>query len=355
MSFVHRITSEDIRRIDSGDMAGHIARMGEHIREAIGFSNVGLKGTSLPQNVRSVVVLGMGGSAIGADLVRSYLSNKLPVPIVVNRSYDLPSFVDSNTLVIASSYSGNTEETLSAFEQAIEKKLAIVCITTGGKLAERAKQLGLPVISQRAGMQPRAALAFSFVPVLLTLEKLGLTSNENQNVEKLAAFLDSLAEQYGTAHLEDTNTAFHLAGDLMHRIPVFYSSQELEAISLRWRGQLQENAKHIAFGNVLPEMNHNEINGWGHPIDLVQHFSVALLRSQADDHARVAKRFSALKEILGTKQVPVTELFAEGETRLERIFSLIALADWTSLYMGLFAGTDPTPIPTIDLLKQKMS
>ena len=353
MSFIHRITPEDIHRTDVSDMAGHIARMGEHIREAI--QNFSSANVSLPPVTGPVIVLGMGGSAIGGDLARCYLGSQPAVPVIVNRGYYLPAYAKAGSLILASSYSGNTEETLSAFEQAVERKLSIVCITTGGTLGARAKELGIPLISQPPGMQPRAALAHSFVPILLLLERLGTSSNESGNLEKAAALLDKLAERYGYLHLEETNPAFKLAGEIAHRIPVIYAASDFEAVALRWRGQIQENGKHVAFSNVLPEMNHNELEGWAHPIDLTQHFTVILLRSPNDEHPRISKRFEAMRDVFHSKQVDVLEVTAEGETRLERMMSLVALADWTSLYLALFAGIDPTSIPAIEMLKQKLA
>jgi glucose/mannose-6-phosphate isomerase len=352
MSFIHRINPEDLHRIDKSDMAGHIAGMGEHLREAAQLA----ASLTLPisgKDCTSVIVLGMGGSAIGGDLVRSYLSGKLSVPVTINRSYDLPSFANERTLVIASSYSGTTEETLSAFEQAVAKKLPILCITTGGTLMERAQALGLPSIIFPPGMQPRAALACSFAPILLALEQLGMTAGEAQNIERAALLLDKLSERYGTSHLDENNLPFKIAGNILHRVPVVYASYDYDTIAVRWRGQIQENGKHLAFCNVLPEMNHNELEGWATPVDLVDRFSILLLRS-SDESARMAKRFEAMKEILRSKQVDVFELMAEGESRIERMFSLISLGDWMSYYMALFAGMDPTVIEAIEQFKQKM-
>ena len=353
MSFTHKLTIEDIRRTDSQDMGGYIAHMGDHIRDAIGFADSALKSASLPKNVTSIVVAGMGGSAIGGDFVRSYLGSKFAVPLIVNRSYELPGFANESTLVIASSYSGNTEETLAMFEQAQKKKCSIVCITTGGKLSNLAKQNGLVTISQKAGMQPRAAFAYSFVPILLAIEAMGLTNGEREKLEKAAVLLDTLAERYGTSHLDESNAAFALASQLMHRIPVIYSAIDYEAVCLRWRGQIQENAKHIAFGNLLPEMNHNELESWAHPADVIEHLFAIMLRS-ADEHTRVTKRFDFVKRTVAARQVPVTEVHAEGNSRLERMLSLVSLADWTSYYLALLAGTDPTPIPVMASLKQAL-
>jgi glucose/mannose-6-phosphate isomerase len=354
MSFSQKLTPQDIRMIDHSGMAENIANMGNHIHEAITFTNTALEHAQLPTGVRSIVVAGIGGSAIGGDLVQSYLSGQLSIPLTVNRGYELPQFADEGSLIIASSYSGNTEETLSMFEEAAHRKLRIICITTGGKLGARAKELGLISIAQRPGMQPRAALACSFVPILLLLDRMGLAHSEEANLNAAASLLDVLAERYGTGHLSESNPAFALAGQLTHRIPAIYSANDYEAVNLRWRGQLQENAKHLAFGSLLPEMNHNEINGWMHPVDVLQHLFVILLRSASDEHPRIAKRLDVTKELLQGKQIPIVEVIAEGNSRLERMFSLISLADWTSFYLALFTGVDPTPIPAIDQLKQKM-
>ena len=287
MSFTHRISPDDLHRIDKSDMAGHIARTGTHIRDAVQLCNA----LTLPisgKDCTGIIVLGMGGSAIGGDLARMYLSGKLSVPVVINRSYELPSWANERTLVIASSYSGNTEETLSAFEQAVQKKLPILCISTGGTLAKRASELNLPIVIVPSGMQPRAALAYSFVPILLAIEKLGLTSGEAQNLEQVASLLDTLSARYGSSHLDENNFAFKLAGNILHRVPVVYAASECDTAALRWRGQIQENGKHLAFCNVLPEMNHNELEGWATPVDLVDRFSILLLRTK-DESARIAK------------------------------------------------------------------
>ncbi|HWF43310.1 MAG TPA: bifunctional phosphoglucose/phosphomannose isomerase, partial [Candidatus Kapabacteria bacterium] len=330
MSFSQKLTPQDIRMIDHSGMADHIAGMGNHIREAITLTNDALEHAQLLTGVRSIIVAGIGGSAIGGDLVKSYLTGTLHLPFIVNRGYELPPFADEGSLVIASSYSGNTEETLAMFEEAVHRKLRVICITTGGKLSARAKELGLITIAQRPGMQPRAALAYSFAPILLLLDRMHFTEGEEANLNAASTLLDTLTERYGTGHLSESNPAFALAGQLTHRIPAIYSANDYEAVNLRWRGQLQENAKHLAFGSLLPEMNHNEINGWAHPVDVLQHLFVILLRGASDEHPRVAKRLDVTKELLQGKQIPIVELIAEGNSRLERMFSLISLADWTS-------------------------
>ncbi len=358
MSFISQITKDTIYSLDQGKMGDAIAGMGGHLRDAAIRTRQALDGFVLPKKneFENIVVAGLGGSAIGGDLVRSYLLSKCPLPFIVNRTYDLPGFVNEKTLVIASSYSGSTEESLSMFDEASRKGAKIICITTGGKLADLAKQHNLPIIILPTGFQPRAALAYSFVPVLLILEKMGFTTGESANITDTANILDTLAKQYGASNLTDGNAANSLAHTLLTKIPVIYSaSDHFDSVNIRWRGQIQENGKHVAFGNVLPEMNHNEINGWDFPSTLQDKFQVIFLRSLQDEHSQVTKRFGILKEVLTSKGVEVKECSAEGNTLMARMFSLISLADWTSYYLAILAGVDPSPVPVIMQLKSKLA
>lgn len=358
MSFSAQITKETIHSLDQGKMGEAIGGMGSHLRDAAIRSSQALDGFSLPKKseIDNIVLAGLGGSAIGGDLVRSYLLSKLSVPFTVNRTYDLPGFVNEKTLVIASSYSGSTEESLSMFDEASRRGAKIICITTGGKLADLANAHNLPIIILPTGFQPRAALAYSFVPVLLTLEKIGFTSDESANITDTANVLDTLAKQYGASNITEENAANSLAHTLLTKIPVIYSANDhFDSVNIRWRGQIQENGKHVAFGNVLPEMNHNEINGWDFPHTIQDKFQVIFLRSQQDEHSQVTKRFGILREVLTSKGVEVKECSSQGNSLMARMFSLIALADWTSYYLAILAGVDPSPVPVIMELKSKLA
>jgi len=358
MSFTLGVTKELIHSLDLAKMGDAIAGMGGHLRDAVIRSKQALDSFSLPQKneIANIVLAGLGGSAIGGDLVRSYLLSKLPTPYTVNRAYNLPEFVDEHTLVIVSSYSGSTEESLSMFDEALKRGAKIICITTGDKLAAHATEHKLPIITLPTGFQPRAALAYSFVPVLLIFEKIGFTSGESSNINNAADTLDTLAKEYGTSNLTEANHANMLAHTLLAKIPVIYSACDLfDSVNIRWRGQMQENGKHVAFGNVLPEMNHNEINGWDFPHTIQEKFQVILLRSPHDEHPQVTKRFGILHEVLMSKGVEIKEYTAQGNTILARMFSLISLADWTSYYLALLAGVDPSPVPVIMQLKSKLA
>jgi glucose/mannose-6-phosphate isomerase len=354
MSFSRQLTEDVIKRYDGSDMRGTIAAMPQHLLDALALVQDGLSGVDLKRKYSNIVLGGLGGSAIGGDLVRSYLGNDLPIPFEIVRGYDLPASVTSNTLLIISSYSGNTEESLSLFDAVVAKGVAPVCITAGGRLLDEANSRGLSKVVLPQGYQPRAALAYSFVSVLMVIQHAGLTKNEEGKIQETARHCKELASAY--ANLTGGNEALKIAHALQHSVPVIYSASDvLGSINARWRGQLQENAKHLAFGNVLPEMNHNEINSWHLPKDLVQHFHALLLRSHEDEHPRVQKRFQVLETILREHGVNVTSVHAQGDDRLNRMFSLIVLGDWVSFYLAMLTEVDPTPIPAIDKLKAALA
>jgi glucose/mannose-6-phosphate isomerase len=354
MSFSRQLTEDVIRKHDASNMRETIGAMPEHLRDGLTRASAGLLNADLKREYTNIILGGLGGSAIGGDLVRSYLGNELAVPFEVVRGYDLPVSVTAETLVIISSYSGNTEESLSLYEQAIERGLKPVCITAGGKLLDEARARKLTAIILPQGFQPRAALAYSFVSVLMVMQSAGFTTGEEARVEQAANLCADLAAKY--QGLGESNEALTLARALVHSVPVIYSASDvLGSINVRWRGQLQENAKHFAFGNVLPEMNHNEINGWQYPQDQLKHFTAVMLRSKEDEHPRVQKRFEVLTDILHDKGINVLSAEAQGSDRLSRMFSLIVLGDWVSFYLAMLTEVDPTPIPSIDRLKAALS
>jgi glucose/mannose-6-phosphate isomerase len=352
------ITPDLIKSLDPDGMGTAIAGMGNHVLDAMARTEAALATLTLPkkEGISNIVLAGLGGSAIGGDLVKSYLASSMHIPMTINRTYRLPAFVDSKTLVIVSSYSGATEETLEMYENAQKRGAQIVCISTGGAVKEFAARDNHPFIELPKGFQPRAALAYSFVPVLMLLEKIGFTGMQKAFLTETASKLHHFAVEYGPDKTDDSNQALSLATLLQSKIPVVYSDCEwFDTVNIRWRGQIQENAKHVAFGNILPEMNHNEINGWSFPEGMQEKFAVVFLRSLGDEHPRLGKRFDILREVLQSKGVHVEEIHATGYSPLARMFSLIALGDWTSYYIALLCGVDPSPVPVISLLKSKLA
>jgi glucose/mannose-6-phosphate isomerase len=312
-------------------------------------------GISSSGTVHSIIVTGLGGSAIGGDLARSIAGRDLKIPFVVNRDYALPAFVDASTIVFACSYSGNTEETLSAYRQAAEAKASIFCITSGGKLQSLADTDGNPVLMLPEGLPPRAALGHSLFMLLSAMQALGVIPDMTGSIDETLELLVKLRDRYSPMNPESSNPAKTIAHSLHGKVVALYgSSAILDATAFRWRSQIEENAKNLAFHHVLPEMNHNELVGWLYPIEVLKTIGVVLLRDKGD-HPQVQRRFELTKEIVSGRAGTLHELWSEGESLLARVMSLIYLGDFVSLYLAYLNNTDPTPVEVIDYLKSRLS
>jgi len=308
-----------------------------------------------PPRIEAVVISGMGGSAMGGDIIRVLTAGSARVPLAVCRDYLLPGYVGASTLVLASSYSGNTEETLSAYEQARAAGATVVCLTSGGKLAALARAHGHSLIQLPAGLPPRAALGYSTVLLYAVLAVLGLAPDISEDWRETITLLSRLGMLYAVEVPEKDNPAKRIARSLHGRLPAVYaSSARLEPAAVRWRGQLEENAKNLAFHHVLPEMNHNELVGWEHPGGVLPQLAVVLLRDHAD-HVQVQRRFDLTREVLATRAGVLHEVWSEGESALARMFSLICLGDYVSLYLAFLNAVDPTPVPVIEIFKRKLT
>jgi glucose/mannose-6-phosphate isomerase len=304
--------------------------------------------------ISNIVVTGLGGSAIGGDVVRS-AAGFIEVPLLVNRDYSLPRFVGPSTLVLACSYSGGTEETLSAYAEAKQARASIVCITSGGRLAQLAKSDEYPIIALPGGLPPRSALGYSTVALLGVLGAFDLMQNIGETLRETVDVLASLRQRYGLETPEADNQAKSIARSLHGKIIAIYGSNGiLDSAALRWRGQIEENAKNLALHHVLPEMNHNELVGWQFPAQVLKSLGVVFLRDRMD-HPQVQRRFELTEEIVKTRAGVVREVWSEGNSPLARIFSVIYLGDFVSLYLAYLNEIDPTPVQVIEILKQKLS
>lgn len=341
-----------IQRFDHSDMRRLLTGFPQQAEEAV---RIG-RGAALPyraSTIRNIVVNGLGGSAIGGDLLRSYLADEVKVPFIVNRTYTLPSFVDRDTLVIISSYSGNTEETIAAHREAHRRKAKVLCVSSNGETARMAKKYRQPLITIPGGLPPRAALGYSFFPVMLALAKMKFIRSRDADIRETITLLRKKSRTY--ASLTKTNIAFELAKQLYTKLPIIYSGGErFDIVNLRWRGQLAENAKVLAFGHVLPEMNHNELVGWKVLKRHMDEMVVVFLRDKAD-HPRVKIRMEITKDIVQQYAAKVIEVESEGRSLLARMFSLVYLGDWVSYYLAMLNGVDPTPVKVIDYLKNELA
>jgi len=304
-------------------------------------------------HIRNIVVNGLGGSAIGGDLLRSYLAEELKIPFIINRHYYLPEFVDERSLVIVSSYSGNTEETIGAQTDAKKRKAKVLCISSNGETALMAKKFKQPLITIPKGLPPRAALGFSFFPVLISLAKMKLIRSKDADIKEAITMLKKKSKLYSS--LSNKNPALKLAKQLYMKLPIVYSSADrFDVVNLRWRGQIAENAKQLAFGHVLPEMNHNELVGWKVLRRMMEEEMIVLFLRDKYDHERVKIRMDITKGVISQYASKVIEVHSEGRSLLARIFSLVYLGDWVSYYLAILNGIDPTPVKVIDYLKNEL-
>lgn len=295
------------------------------------------KGMAVSGKVDKIVVAGMGGSAVGGDILKAYMHDSR-VPVFVIKDYSIPNFVDESTLFFAVSYSGNTEETLSAYAEAVKRKAKIVAVTSGGQLAGMAKK----VIKIPSGMQPRAALGYLFFPVIGVLANSGIVDVKGDEIEETLEILGK-SDDFKAA-------GERLANKIKGRTPLIYSSSLLGPVAYRWKTQINENSKMPAFHHVFAELNHNEIVGY----QLMNKGDwIAVFIRDSHDNERIRLRMDITKEIISSR-VEVEELFTRGENLLARIFSGIYYGDFVSYYLALANRVDPTPVSVIENLKKKL-
>jgi len=350
----HLLDNPDYRKsIDPQDMLGLV----ETFREQCIHGEALAREFILPHlgEIDRVVVCGMGGSAIGGDLLRAYANRMASIPIEVVRNYSLPHSVGLKTLVIVSSYSGNTEETLSAYEEAKERGAFIQAIFTGGEISRRCADDGCPRLEIPSGYSPRAALGYSFMPLLVLFERWGWIENQSSELAAMYKALEESEKLYGFNIRFDENPAKRMAEQLKDCIPVVYAGQDaFQPVAVRWRCQFNENAKTFAHDLALPEMNHNEILGWSHPQETLKQFKAICLLDEGY-HPQTLKRFQAIKEVLNAAGTEILEWQSRGDGLLARMMSTIHFGDYVSVYLAYLYNQDPTPIPAIDYLKAKLA
>ncbi len=343
----------ELARRDPGGMTAAAMDVPRQLREAWDIA----EDVSFPENLagaRCIVAAGLGGSAIGGDLVRELTATDRTVPMVVVRQYDLPAFVGRDSLVFVSSYSGNTEETLSAYEAARAREARIVCITSGGRLAEAARADGTPLVSIPKGLPPRNAVGYMFVPMLALLARFGYAADCSEDIGEASQILQDLAAVLGPDCPCAMNQAKTIALSMHRRIPLVYGAEGLTSVAaLRWKTQINENAKTHAFWNAFPEVNHNETVGWGAEEALSRVLHVVVLRDKGD-HPRVKRRMDITAGLM-TKASGLSEVHSLGRSRMARLLSLVYVGDFASLYLAFLYGVDPKPVELIDYLKKELA
>ena len=313
---------------------------------------------SLPTSYRSVkrvIIIGMGGSAIGGRILESLsYSDRGMVSVEVCSNYDLPSYVDKDTLVIACSYSGETKEVLSAFHQGVTKGIPLIVVATGGTLLKEANQRGIPGLVVNYVGEPRSALGYTFLGPLSFLQQLGLVDDcENDIYGAIDAVRNSVEQLHGEIPTRD-NIAKQIANDLAGKLVIIYGSGFISPVALRWKSQLNENSKNWAFCEEIPEVHHNSVVGYSLP-SVVSDFSEVLLLTPADVPDKIKKLYDVTVELLEEKNISHRLIKANRGTPIEQILTMVTLGDYTSYYLSLLNNTDPSPVHSIDYIKNRFT
>ena len=340
---------EEIERIDKSSMLRFSVEAARHYLEAARLSEKIAVDYSKPD---SVIVAGMGGSAIGGELLKDFARSQAPVPIEVSKDYTLPAYAGKRSLVVIVSYSGDTEESLSAFLNAIKRHCMTYCVSSGGSLLKFAEKLNVPHLCVPAGMPPRAASPYLLVPQLALLEKMLLVSGVSEGLDEATQILDKISHENTPEKPVESSPAKSLASGINNTAPVVYGFGIYRGVAQRWKQQFNENAKVPAKWEVFPELDHNEIVGWEKAGVLAKHFSTVFLRDKSEP-AEVRSRIEITKTLLPHAS-KMFEVWSQGKSALAKMLATILVGDFASIYLAVLRNVDPTPVKTIDTLKQKL-
>jgi len=338
---------EEIKQIDKADMLKFCLNMSKHYRKATSLAADITVKYAKPCNI---IIAGMGGSAIGGELLKDWAREKIHVSIEVNREYHLPVYANKRTLVLVTSYTGDTEETLSALLDAIKKKCMIYCITSGGLLLEIAKQLNIPHLQVPAGMPPRAALPYMLIPLLVFLEKIGLASDISKEIDEALPIIEGIEKQNAVEIPVKNSLIKTLAVNIEGFIPAIYGFGIYSSVARRFKQQINENAKMMAKWDNLPELDHNEVVGYEKTKGITSQFVVIFIRDK-DEPIEIRSRIEITKNLIEPSVAGIYEVWSQGENGLAKMLSVVAVADFLSNYLAILRKVDSTPVKTINKLK----
>jgi glucose/mannose-6-phosphate isomerase len=308
----------------------------------------------IPTKLHNIVVAGMGGSAIGGEMLKDWLRDKSSTPVEISRDYTLPAYVDERSLVIAVSYSGETEETLSSFIEAVRRRSQVLTISAGGHLEAFSEKLQIPHLKIPPDFPaPRAAIGYTFFPLVALMEKLQVVQDTESEIHEALAVLQEMSNANDLKTPFTRNKAKKLAFEIGNTIPIVCGPTETGSIARRLKCQFNENSKIPGKFETFPELDHNEIVGWQAPQNLTKHFSLVLLRDK-DEPRRLQSRIEMTKEIATKRFSKVLEIDAAGQKKLAKMLSTMYVGDFASIYLALLKGVDPTPTKNITYLKQQL-
>ena len=345
---------EKFGRIDRSNMMEVVLDFPREIAEAV---EIGSR-LDIPTEYKRfsrILIAGMGGSAIPGDFLKALLWDELPVPLVVNRGYTTPRFVDGDTLVFAISYSGDTEETLAAFRGAREAGAKLITVTSGGQLLQLSKELGIPCLRVPGGRQTRASFGYLSFPLLTALQRMGVIGDKTKDVEETIQVVEKMRRELAPSVATAQNAAKALALKLSGKFALIFGTHaHTDVVALRWKQQLNENSKAPARYEVFPELNHNEIVAWDSPWFMPAQTEAVFLRDERES-SRIQKRIEVTREFLGSRGVSLTEVWSQGNSSLARLISLSYFSNFVSLYLALLDDVDPTPVEPIAYFKRKLA
>ncbi len=345
---------EKIEAIDKERMRDFLLEFPLHCKRARRLAEEYPIPKELSKKKEKIIICGLGGSAIGGEILKTLLYHQEDIAVFINRNYSLPELAGRNTLIFAVSYSGNTEETLAAYKEARKRGCPIFCISSGGELRRRSEEDGVPCLVIPSGIPPRCALGYLFIPMLRVLERANWLGP--YDYEELFQVLIDLRDRLSPSVPTRENLAKEAAIDLYGKIPLIWGVEgRTDAVAHRLKTQFNENSKILAFWDVFPELNHNEIVGWGGEgeIDL-KNFYPIFIREKGEEE-KIRKRIKVTQSLLEKVGIKGKEIWTEGRDLLPKILSTIYTGDWISFYLALIQGIDPTPVEPIDLLKRKLS
>lgn len=325
-------------------MQQYIESFTQHLDKALN-SELNFNSTDEKKQFKNILLCGLGGSGIGASILKEVLFNSVQIPILVNKDYQIPAFVDENTLVIVNSYSGNTEEAIKMCEDAEKRNSTIICIASGGKLIEMAQDKGFNYHQVEGGLPPRAAFGLVFPILFKVLNKLGIIDN------KFVQDFSSAIKLINQNQIEMKEEANKIAEKLFNKIPVIYTTSLYEGVAIRFRQQINENSKRLGWYNIIPEMNHNELVGWAKDYPML---AVVFLRN-SDEYFKNRKRIELNSEVIKKYASSVSEIHSKGDTHLEKVLYLIHLTDWISFYLAEKNQVDITEVDVITSLKNELN
>ena len=340
-----------IGRIDKSNMLSFCSEAAKHYENA---AKLAEKLRISYRKPKKIVVAGMGGSGIGGELLKDWSKDTATVPIEVCKDYHLPAYVDEDTLVITTSYSGETEETLSVFLETFRKKCMMIAISSGGTLQSFAEKLDVPFLQVPKGMAPRATLPYLFMPLTVILHEIGVAPSIRDDLSETVKVLKKVSGENSPEVSAGDNPSKTLASGIFTTVPTIYGFEFYRAVAQRFKTQINENSKNPAKWEYLPELDHNEVVGWEKAREFAKCFSVVFIRDK-EESAEIRKRILVSREIIQKTLDKIFEVWAQGQSRLARMSSVICVGDFTSVYLSLLRGVDPTPVVTIDFLKRRLS